>query len=402
MSNIIFHIDVNNAFLSWSAVEYLKQGYGRDLRCIPSAIAGDPNTRTGVILAKSPIAKAYGVKTGEAIFKAKSKCKGLEIFPPNFKLYEEQSIKFKNILSKYSDKVESFSIDEAFIEYVPLFGTYMEVAKKIKNEIYSTLGFTVNIGISTNKLLAKMASDFEKPNKIHTLFQEEIAKKMWPLPIEDLFFLGKSSADKLHNIGIKTIYDLAHCDVNTLTKLLKSHGLQLYEYANGIDNSTLEPAKVEVKSISNSKTCIKDLYNEEDILQELYILCNKTASRLRTEKKKCKTITVVLKTNFFKVYSSSYSLNHYTDITKEIIENARAVFYKMYKGEAIRLVGIGLSNLDDDSNLQLSIFDKENTKQNKIDTTIDELIAKFGNSTILTRGSCIKKHPPHNEVNPKS
>lgn len=391
MEQIIFHIDVNNAFLSWSAVDYLKKGYSIDIRNIASAIAGDPNTRTGIILAKSQIAKSQGVKTGEPIYQAKNKCKDLKLFPPNHTLYQNQSLAFKAILEKYSDKVESFSIDEAFIEYVPLFGSYMDVAKKIQKEIYDTLKFTVNIGISTNKLLAKMASDFEKPNKIHTLFPDEIPDKMWVLPISDLLYLGKATEKKLKSIGIKTIYDLAHTAPNTLTRLLKQQGKMLYEYANGIDNSKICPENAAPKSISNSITTPKDLVTYEEVLQIIYNLCAKTSSRLRCENLKCKTITVTLKTNYFKVYSSSYSLKHYTDLTKEIEDTAKNIFYQMYKGEAIRLVGVGLSNLQEFNEEQLSIFDTESQKQKKVDRTIDELISKFGDNTILSRGSCIKK-----------
>lgn len=391
MKKIIFHIDVNNAFLSWSAVEYLKEGATQDIRQVDSAIAGDPNTRTGIILAKSTSAKKKGVTTGEPIFQAKKKCKNLQIFPPRFDVYQKQSTEFKKILAKYSDKVEAFSIDEAFIEYVPLFGSFMEVAKKIQKEIHSALGFTVNVGIGENKLLAKMASDFEKPNKIHTLFKEEIPEKMWPLPVEDMLFLGKATANKLHSIGIKTIYDIAHTDKQVLVRLLKSHGEQIYNYAWGIADDTLCTEKQAPKSISNSVTTPKDLTFPEDILQIIYILCGKTASRLRTENLKCKTITVTLKTNYFKSYSSSTSLNHFTNLTKEIESTAKNVFYQMYKGDAIRLVGVGLSNLQDSKVEQLSIFDTENTKQSKIDKTVDELISKFGDNTILSRGSCIKK-----------
>ncbi len=391
MEKIIFHIDVNNAFLSWSAVEYLKHGMTEDIRKIDSAIAGDPNTRTGIILAKSPSAKAKGVKTGEPIFQAKKKCKNLKIFPPQYEIYHKNSLEFRKILAKYSDKVEPFSIDEAFLEYVPLFGSYMEVARKIQNEIFNTLGFTVNIGIGPNKLLAKMASDFEKPNKIHTLFKEEIPNKMWPLPIEELIFLGKSSAEKLHDIGIKTIYDIAHTDVETLTRLLKSHGKQLYDYSWGIADATLCTERNAPKSISNSITTVKDLDKPEDILQVIYMLCNKTASRLRIEHLKCKTITVTLKTNYFKSYSSSYSLTNYSNLNKEIENTAKNIFFKMYKSEPVRLVGVGLSNLKDAGNEQLSLFDTESVKQNKIDKTVDELILKFGENVVITRGSCIKK-----------
>ena len=231
MSNIIFHIDVNNAFLSWSAVDMLKKGYPVDLRNVASAVAGDPTLRHGVILAKSTIAKKMGVKTGESIAEARKKCKNLQLTPPNHELYNSESNKLKKLLEKYTDKIEQFSIDEFFIEYIPALGPYMTVAQNIQDEITNTLGITVNIGISTNKLLAKMASDFEKPNKIHTLFPDEIKSKMWPLPVGELIFCGNSAQKKLNLIGIKTIGDLAKSSKDTIYRLLKNPGLQLYEYA---------------------------------------------------------------------------------------------------------------------------------------------------------------------------
>lgn len=387
MEKIIFHIDVNNAFLSWTAVDYLKKGYNVDLRETSAIIGGDQKSRKGVVLAKSPLAKKCGVITGEPIYQARKKCPNLVVYPPNFKLYHEQSCKLGEILSKYSDNIEPFSIDEAFMEYVPLFGTYMEVAKKIQKEVYDTLGFTVNIGISTNKLLAKMASDFEKPNKIHTLFKEEVESKMWPLPIQELLFLGKSSAKKLNDIGIKTIYDLAHANVDTLEHILKSHGRQLYEYANGIDNSVINSETPAPKSISNSITLERDLTSEQDILQEILLLCDKTATRLRQENMKCKTITITLKTSYFKVYSSSHTISQYTDITKELLKVCKEIFYSMYTHEPLRLVGVGLSNLQNIQENQLSLFDIENTKQSKVDKTVDNILNKYGN---ITRASLIK------------
>jgi len=388
MEKIIFHIDVNNAFLSWTAVDYLKKRYKVDLRETYAVIGGDEKTRKGVVLAKSPLAKKCGVITGEPIYQARKKCPNLVVYPPNFKLYHEQSCRLRDILAKYSDNIEPFSIDEAFMEYVPLFGTYMEVAKKIQKEVYDTLGFTVNIGISTNKLLAKMASDFEKPNKIHTLFKEEIESKMWPLPVHELLFLGKSSAKKLNDIGIKTIYDLAHANVDTLEHILKSHGRQLYEYANGIDNSAINSEATAPKSISNSVTLEKDLANEQEILPEILLLCDKTATRLRQEKMKCKTVTITLKTNYFKVYSSSHTISQYTDITKELLKVCKEIFYSMYTHEPLRLVGVGLSNLQNIQDTQISLFDTENSKQSKVDKTVDSILNKYGN---ITRASLIHR-----------
>ncbi|MBR5227854.1 MAG: hypothetical protein IKV94_04360 [Clostridia bacterium] len=235
-----------------------------------------------------------------------------------------------------------------------------------------------------------MASDFEKPNKIHTLFKEEIETKMWPLPIENLFFLGKSSAKKLREIGIKTIFDIAHANPNTLKNLLKSHGETLYNYANGIDNSIINTEQEAPKSISNSHTTEYDLSNRCEILELILALCNKTATRLRAEKMKCKTITVTLKTNLFKTYSRSYTLSTYTNVTKDIYSCAKNIFETMYNNIPVRLIGVGLSNLTADCTTQLSIFDTEKTKEFKVDKVVDELLAKFNNDTLITRASCIK------------
>ena len=214
---VIFHVDVNSAFLSWEAVYRLRHADGApDLRTIPSAVGGDIAKRHGVILAKSIPAKKYDVRTGEPVVDALRKCPHLVLVAPNHALYEENSHAFMNILRKYSDVVEQYSIDEAFVDMTGtewLFGKPIAAAHRIKDEIRDTLGFTVNVGISSNKLLAKMASEFEKPDKVHTLFPQEIKEKMWPLPVRELFLVGGASEQKLKRLGINTIGDLAHADV---------------------------------------------------------------------------------------------------------------------------------------------------------------------------------------------
>ena len=213
---VIFHIDVNSAFLSWEAVYRLYHLGGTvDLRKEVSAVGGDMAMRHGIILAKSIPAKKYHIKTGETILEARQKCPDLMLVPPNYRLYEQCSKAFMDILRKYSPSVEQYSIDEAFVDMTgtdKLWGSPMEAANRLKNEIRDTLGFTVNIGISENKLLAKMASDFEKPDRVHTLWKSEIRKKMWPLPVSDLFFVGRATAKKLFSLGIQTIGQLAQAD----------------------------------------------------------------------------------------------------------------------------------------------------------------------------------------------
>lgn len=390
LSKIYFHIDVNNAFLSWEAIYRLNKGDKLDIRTVESAIAGDPKKRTGVILAKSPLAKAKGVKTGESIYEAKKKCPNIKLYPPHHDFYEMQSNKMRELLMDFSDIIEQFSIDEYFIEHLPLFGDYMTNAKNIQKKIYNTLGFTVNIGISDNKYLAKIASDFEKPNKIHTLFKSEIKEKLWPLDIKDMFLLGPQSAKKLKAIGINTIEKLANTDVKILTQHLKSHGEELFNYAWGIDFKPTHIKGNTPKSVGHSKTSIKDLTDINDIYCFLLDIVNDTCIRLRKENLKAKTISLTLKTSNFKVYSSSYTLLSATDVTSEIFEISKKILNNMYKKEPLRLIGVSLSSLEEDRNLQLNVFDTFNENNHKVDKAVDNILNKYNNSHIVTRASLLK------------
>lgn len=390
LSKIYFHIDVNNAFLSWEAIYLMHNGEKIDIRNIESAVAGDPKNRTGVILAKSPKAKSMGVKTGEAIFQAKNKCPNLVLYPPHHDFYNLQSKKMKKLLENYSDIVEPYSIDEYFIEYVPLLGTYMDVACEIQNKIFSELGFTVNIGISDTKYLAKIASDFEKPNKIHTLFKSEIKEKLWPLKIEDMFLLGPKSAKKLREIGINTVGKLAQTNVEILKAHLKSHGEELYNFAWGMDIDEKHEKKEVPKSVSHSKTSSYDLTNIDEIYNFILDIVNDTCIKLRHEKMKTKNVSVTLKTNNFDVYSSSITLDSSTDSTTEIFKICKRIFNDMYKKEPLRLIGINLSCLESHGAAQLNLFDTATEKSCKLDKTVDSLLDKFNDSGLITRGSLIK------------
>ena len=219
MNIVIFHIDVNNAFLSWTAVEMLKNGANIDIRNIPSIIGGDETKRHGVVLAKSNVAKQFGIKTGEPIYFARKKCPQIQVFESNYKMYREYSDKLYNLFKEYTDKIERFSIDECFIDMTDFIGNnsnnenILNIAKEIATRIKTEFKFTVNVGIANNKLLAKMASDFEKPDKIHTLWKEEIPIKMWPLNVGELLMVGKKSIPKLEKMWIKTIGDLARYEI---------------------------------------------------------------------------------------------------------------------------------------------------------------------------------------------
>ena len=384
---LIFHIDVNSAFLSWEANARLEQGETIDLRLIPSAIGGDQTKRHGVILAKSVPAKAFGIVTGEPIVSALKKCPDLYLAPPNFSLYSKKSSQFIQLLENYSPDIQQVSIDEAFIDMtktIHLFGDPIFVATQIQNEISSKLGFTVNIGISTNKLLAKMASDFEKPNKIHTLYPSEIQTKMWPLPVRELFFVGRSSEKKRHMLGIKTIGDLAKSDVTFLQTHLKKQGEVIHNYANGIDTSHLFSKETSMKSYGNSTTLPDDVTSLDMALPILLSLCEVVCSRLRKDKQKATCITVHFTDNLFRSHSRQMTMETATNVTDEVFFYVKQLFLQLWNQTIpIRLLGVQAGKITDDSNYQYSLFETDkHEKLSKLDTALDQIRNKFGNQSI--------------------
>lgn len=296
MRRVIFHIDVNSAFLSWEAVYRLYHlGVTLDLRKVPSAVGGDITKRHGIILAKSIPAKKYKIQTGEPVTNALRKCPNLILVPPNYNLYQKSSQAFVNIIKKYSPTVEQYSIDEVFVdmtETMDLFGSPEDVANDIRNRIERELGFTVNIGISSNKVLAKMASDFKKPNYTHTLWLDEIKEKMWILPVSDLFFVGRATTNKLFHLGIKTIGELAKTDLKILKAHFGKHGEVIWSFANGIDFSSVEPIAPPNKGYGNSTTIAFDVSDVETAKLVLLSLAETVAARLRVDGVKIKVISV--------------------------------------------------------------------------------------------------------------
>lgn len=389
MERQILHVDVNNAFLSWTAVDMLKRGYSIDIRTIPSIIGGDEERRSGIVLAKSPIAKKFGIVTGEPIYFAKKKCNKLEVFPCNFEVFNDYSNKLYKLLLEYTDIIERFSIDECFLDLTHyLNGRKLEdIAKEINSRVEKELGFTVNVGISNNKVLAKMASDFEKPNKIHTLYEYEIEDKMWQLPVSELFMIGKKTVPKLHNLRIKTIGDLAKSDKEFIIKRFGKFGLTMWNYANGIDDSEVNNKLELPKSIGNSVTLPNDLKSLDEINKIIVALCEQVAFRLRHYNLIATTVNVQLRSKDFVDYSHQKQLKYNTASTKEIIETAKEILSEMYKGEAIRLVGVRVDNLENKDEVQMSFFSNGNEqKQEKIDSVLDSLKSKYGYNSITRAG----------------
>lgn len=364
-TRIIFHIDVNSAFLSWSALERLKKDPSSvDLRTIPSAVGGDVAQRHGVITAKSIPAKKFGVTTGEPVVKALQKCPGLVIVRSDFAAYRRYSRAFISVLGEYSDQIQQISIDEAWLDVTDSADTAAEavrLAHTIREEIRARLGFTVNVGVSTNKLLAKMASDFTKPDRVHTLFPSEVPEKMWPLPIRELYGCGGATADRLNRIGIRTIGEAAKADPSVLRSLLGEKGGQyIYESANGRGSDHVETKRREAKSCSNETTTSHDITAdnfERDAHPIVDALSAHVASRLKKDGCTASVITVSVKTDSFRRRSRQTHLSSPTDDPKVIRRTAWELLTDLLvgteesaglfaSGSAIRLIGVGASSLD--------------------------------------------------------
>ena len=389
----IFHVDVNSAFLSWSALKRLEEDPGSvDLRTIPSAVGGDVKTRHGVITAKSIPAKKYGVQTGEPVVKALQKCPHLVLVPSDFETYRKYSHALMEILAGYTPILQQMSIDEAFLDLTERIGPEdregaLVLARQIRDTVREQLGFTVNVGISSNKLLAKMASDFQKPDRTHTLYPEEVPAKMWPLPINDLYGCGKQTAQKLRLVGINTIGDAASADLVLLQTVLGERtGLHIHNSANGISRSKVTPEREQAKSVSNERTLSKDIDRDNyqtDALPLIHMLSGKVAGRLQKAGLAGQTVTFQVKSADFDRYSRQTTLSNTTDRAEEIEEAALFLADHLLngpeglfeKGLSIRLIGVGVSRLTEKQLQQMDLFSwaKQNEEEEKKRKAQEEL-----------------------------
>ena len=419
-SRLIFHVDVNSAFLSWSALKQLQEDPDSvDLRTIPSAVGGDIQTRHGVITAKSIPAKKYGVQTGEAVVKALQKCPHLVLVRSDFTTYRKYSRQFIAILETYSDAVEQVSIDEAYMDMTgteQLFGDSVQdglpfpycVAQKIRDEIRETLGFTVNVGISSNKLLAKMASDFEKPDKTHTLFPSEVPEKLWPLPIRELHGCGAATSKKLETLGLYTIGDVARTSQKLLQSILgEKAGEYIWKSCNGISESPVHTEQEKAKSYSNETTTAVDISREnlkEYMPDFLHRLSEKVSSRMIRDQIRAKTIGVIVKTGNFQRHTRQETLPVSVNDCKTIEETAIRLMNQLLlgedglfaKGEVLRLVGISAANLDDGAYRQISLMDwmqeapqvtaevrQRKVRSEKLDNMMKEINNRYGKDAVF-------------------
>ena len=385
---LVFHVDANSAYLSWTAAALLEEGYDVDIRDIPAVISGDPKNRHGIILAKSIPAKKYDIKTGESLLEATRKCPELLVVPPDYDLYLSCSEAMYKLLYEYTPVIQRYSIDECFCDMTACRNAMenpVSIAFEIKERVKAELGFTVNIGIGKNKLCAKMAGELQKPDMIHTLWKEEIPFKLWPLPVRELFMVGRATENKLHKFNIKTIGDIANASPLFLKSLLKSHGILIYDYANGNDDSPVMVSdEIMRKGIGNGLTYSYDLETKDEIYAELLAICERVGERLRKYAKAAKIVKVHIRNSNLSGYSHQMRLNGTIDTTDEIYHISKKLIDEMWKGEPIRAMSISVSELISEDQIQLSMFDsKYKEKNEKLDKAVDEIRKTFGERSIF-------------------
>ena len=392
MEKVFFHIDVNSAFLSWSAAYRVKVlGEKEDLRNIPSIIGGDREKRHGVVLAKSTPAKRFGIKTGEPVGMALDKCPGLVVEKPDYELYVASSRRFVALLREYTPIVEQYSIDEAWIDMSGterLHGPPLAAAETIRRRMREELGFTVNIGISSNKLLAKIAGDFEKPDKIHTLFPEEIPEKMWPLPVRDLFLVGRATEKKLRGMGIYTIGDLAAADPAMLRRRLYKPGETLWNFAHGRCPENLLTVPADNKGYGNSITVAEDIVSSAQAYPVLLSLCETVGMRMRKDDKKGSCICIHVRDTEFCNRSHQRKIDTATNGTEEIFREACRIFDELWEENRVplRQLGVQVTSITEDTGRQFSLFEQgygaRYERLAKVDCVVDSLREKYGEEAI--------------------
>ena len=384
---LIYHIDVNSAFLSWEAAELLRQDPDApDIRSFPSVIGGSEKTRHGIVLAKSPSAAALGVCTGEPLAQARRKCPDLKIYAPHYSIYVERSRQFMALLKEYAPSVDAYSIEKAFCDMTgtsSLYGNPVDFAHRLKDEIHTRLGFTVNIGISSNRLLAKTASDFEKPDKVHTLFPSEMEEKFWPLPIEDLFFVGKSTALRLRSLGITTIGQLAKSDHAMILSVFKSHGDTIWNYANGIESTPLSHNDAASKGFGNSLTLQYDVTDTAVAKHVLLSLCETVGARIRAAGAYVSVVQVQIVDNDFRHTSRQVTLASSTNVTEKLYTCACELFDELWDHRPIRLLGVSTGKATQEHYEQYDLFDmQKNEKLSRLNVAVDAIRSRYGEDSI--------------------
>jgi len=384
---IIFLVDMNAFYIS------CETSRNPELKGKAAAVAGDPKNRSGIILAANYEARKFGVKTTMLIHEAKKLCPGIILVPPDHEFYKKKSREVMNILSEYSPVIQQNSIDEAWLDLTgctSLFGEPVEIAKKIMDEIYDKLGLWCSIGISENKFLAKMASEFRKPMGITEIWVDDVKEKIWPLPIRQMYGIGKKTEEKLNSMGIYKIGDIANTNRNLLVKVFGKYGDELYRLANGIDPTPVseQPQKYS-KSISRSTTLPKDIVDIESAKIVLLKLAEEVGAEARSYGYKGRTVSITIKYGDFHTITRQKSIQP-TYLTKDIYKTGVDILEENWNvRRPVRLLGIGISNFDEGYAEQLPLlgFAKEmgehdREKEENLEKAIDKIRSKFGTDKI--------------------
>lgn len=398
----ILHVDANSFYASCECL------YRPSIREKPVAVCGDPEARHGIVLTKNQHAKKYGVQTGEAIWQAKQKCPSLVVVPPDYPLYLHMSRRMHEIFGQYSDKVESFGLDESWIE---ISADDMDVRKgqrvadEIRHRIHRTLGITVSVGVADNKVMAKLGSDYKKPDATTVLPPDLYEQIVWPLPVSDLLYVGPATTRKLARIGVCTIGQLANLDESILAYKFGKIGYMLKAFALGLDTSPVKPIEVSlpIKSVGNSTTPPHDIENMTDVKELVYLLAESVATRLRENNFKARCISISARTTELISSSCQTTLSQSTCLAKEIAETALRLFEQRYRfGFPFRSMGINCSQLSPlDAPVQVDMFgeDERRVKQEQLERSIDGLRSRFGHQVI--RRGIVLSDLSYSEINPK-
>ncbi|MDR3207056.1 MAG: DNA polymerase IV [Oscillospiraceae bacterium] len=393
MDRVILHVDQNAFFASVEALSH-PETMGK-----PMAVCGDPENRRGIVLAKNELAKKAGVKTAESVWQALRKCPGLILLPPHHHLYAEYCDRANEIYERFTDLVERAGIDESYLDVTGtqhLFGSGREIAGKIRQTIREELGLTVSVGVSFCKVFAKLGSDYKKPDATTEITRNNVQSLLHPLPVTDLMYVGRATADALAEIGVHTVGQLAALDRGVLTARLGKHGSLLYDYANGLDREPVRRSEdgAQAKSVGNSLTFRRDLVSREDVRVGLRVLSESVAYRLRRHGKKCRGVQVAIRDTALRTIDRQTQLPQPTHLTKTIYEAALALVLRFWKpGQPIRLLAVTAINLTDgEESGQLSLFEappQADPKQEALDKSLDDLKSRYG-KTVVRPASILK------------
>ena len=381
---IILHADCNSYYASVESIDH------PEYKLVPMAVCGDPELRHGIILAKNELAKAYHIETAETIYSAQKKCPNLLLVPAHHEKYRTVCERINAIYESYTDLVERFSIDESFLDVTGsrhLFGTGQQIADELRGRIREEIGVTISVGVSFNKTFAKMGSDYKKPDATTVISRDNYAELLWPMPIKELLFVGKSGAAYLREHGILTIGDLAEADPKSLTFLGKT-GLSLQRAARGEDLSPVLPTGYEEqpKSISHNVTFDHDLVDPAEVMAGLTLISDQVGTRLRRKKLFASVVTIQIKDPSLKVINRQKSLDEYTCSTRLIRDTAVELLRENWPaGKPIRMLSVGVIGLSMDGAQQLSMFSDTAAmeKARRLDDAVDSIRSKFGNGAVL-------------------